>query len=691
MTKKVKLDKRWKEVLFALTGFGPNLLMTLMMAYFTDAVIPTGLVENMAYQSYGGVILVQVIVFPILWTIGRVFDGFVDVPLAAFTDNLKNKTGKRWLPIVISVIPMIISFILCWIPVFGAKGTETLVINDVAYPYVGLGKSIGNAIWIFVWSIVFFASYTLALITFYGSLSDVCENQTQRARVSAYKSVFDTIQYAVIYALVLVILKGVNIPVWKLAIFASPLMLTILIPLFMQTEVTEKVATEVDSSVPIGKSIALTVKSKPFIKWTIVNCVSFFGLQLFLASQNTLISGVMGLEKGWHTTVLNTAAFAPVPLMLFLFNKLRKSKGIRIAYQSALLSFGICILSFCCGGKWIWGDNTLPKLIIGIVGGIIGSWGIGAFFMVPYLIPTAIASVEEEITGKNHSAMYFAVQALATSAVGAISSSLVYNYLKLWAVPGNINSKGVDVGWKCGVSLVPVIVAVACIIGFFVCFFMPKRYTPRTIYEDIKSSSEKSIRALKRDEERITEKAHKQIAEIEASGVEAEQRKILVEEINKKLELRVAKIHLSIASYQKNLDYKFDETVSSGNEEDRVIEKSSLFATAALWVLTGGIFGIVAILLDIKKLRTLNKRLSAYELAIVIISLFVPFMNIWADKIFCDKLEELEKEHKCGIKTRKPLCMVTSAILPLFMNVVAIVSRTENFNRLSDKISGHEN
>ena len=44
--KKVSLNKRWKEVLFAATGFGPNLLMVLMMAYFTDAVIPTGFTES---------------------------------------------------------------------------------------------------------------------------------------------------------------------------------------------------------------------------------------------------------------------------------------------------------------------------------------------------------------------------------------------------------------------------------------------------------------------------------------------------------------------------------------------------------------------------------------------------------------------------------------------------------------------
>ena len=96
MSKQVSLNKRWKEVIFAASGLGPNLLMVLMMAYFTDAVIPTGLTADINFWSYSGVTLVSVIIFPILWTLGRVFDGVIDVPLAALTDSIKSKRGKRF-------------------------------------------------------------------------------------------------------------------------------------------------------------------------------------------------------------------------------------------------------------------------------------------------------------------------------------------------------------------------------------------------------------------------------------------------------------------------------------------------------------------------------------------------------------------------------------------------------------------
>ena len=669
--KKVSLNKRWKEVLFAATGFGPNLLMVLMMAYFTDAVIPTGLKADVGFWSYGGTIIVSTIIFPILWTIGRVFDGVVDVPLAAFTDNLKNKTGKRWIAILIAVAPMVISFILCWIPIFGKSGDLTL------------GQQIGNSVWIFFWSIVFFASYTLALITFYGALSDVCEDQTQRARVSAYKSVFDTISYALVYAAIPAIFKAVGLPIWQVALYGTPLMITILFPIFMQRKVEgEGVASgSEDKTVPIGTSIKLTLESKPFMKWTLVNCVAFFGLQMFLVAQNTLISGVMNLGAGW-AAVLNTCAFAPVPLMLYLFNRLRKRFGVRPVFQSALLSFGLCIFSFCVGSQWFWGDQLMPKLIIGAIGGVIGSWGIGAFFMMPYLIPTSIASVEEEVTGKNHSAMYFAIQALATSIVGAVASSLVYNYLKLWA-----QNPGEATGWKFGVSMVPFIVSVACIAGFFFCFLMPKNYTARTTYLDIKESAERRLPKLEKKRGLYLLKAKE--AEIATKDLTDESAKAVSLKYVEELKAKVTKLDKEIAETKAIINYKFDEAHSIGNEEDRILEKNSMFANVALWVLSGGIFGIVSVLLDFKKFKIAGVKLSGGVKAIAVIACFVPFLGILADYKFKKAFEELEKKHglDLGVKRFVPSMIIFACIpVPFMMNVYSLAIRTAMFNKISDKL-----
>ena len=110
---------------------------------------------------------------------------------------------------------------------------------------------------------------------------------------------------------------------------------------------------------------------------------------------NTLIDGGMGMDGG-QMAILNTCAFAPVPIMLYLFNKVKDRKGIRFAYQTCLISFSVCILSFVLASRFVMGENNVTlQMIIGCVGGVIGSWGIGSFFMMPYLIPAQISSVEE--------------------------------------------------------------------------------------------------------------------------------------------------------------------------------------------------------------------------------------------------------------------------------------------------------
>lgn len=474
------LDKKWKEIVYAASGLGPNLLMVLMMAYYTDAINPVALGEgSLEIFSINGSTLIVVGIWGALWFFGRVFDGLIDIPLAHVTDSMRSKLGRHRTPIAIAFLPMVVGFVMCWIPVGGA--------NQVI-----------NTIWMFFWSLVFFAAYTMCLITLYGSFSKVCTSERQRTRVSSYKSVFDTLGYCLVYALVPLLLNLMNLSLDKFVFILVPLMFTMLIPLFMvkegaKYETPEELAKDEEAKVSLWTSLKLTFTNKPFLKWLAVNCCAFFGLQLFLASMNTLITGVMGLS-GAQMAILNTCAFAPVPLMIFLFYKFKNKIGIRTAYQTCLIAFGLGLLSFVIGSEWLFPTNVTARIVIGCIGGVCASWSIGVFFMTPYLIPSQIAAAETKLTGKNHSAMYFAVQAVVTSIVGAVSSGLIYEYIKQWTTPKIINGvqQYTEIGgelvpetWKCGVTLVPVITAGFCLIGFFLCFLMPKKYTTEVIAKEM--------------------------------------------------------------------------------------------------------------------------------------------------------------------------------------------------------------
>ena len=622
------LDKKWKEFLFAFSGFGPNFLMVLMGSYYSDALNPSSLEMGEQFQAImPGVCYILPALFPILFAIGKVFDGIIDIPFAHITDNLSTKWGRRRPAIAVCFLPMLISYILCWIPV---GGTEAKLFNTL---------------WTTFFSILFFAAYTMCLIAYYGSLSAVCTSEPQRLRVSGYKSFFDTITYCMAYALVPVILSGAQVHIDKLVFVCMPLMLTMLIPLFLIKEGEKYGYPEnegiSDEKLTVGQSLILTFKNKIFRRWTYVNCCTFFGLQMFLSSMNGLIIGGMGMN-GFQMAILNTCAFAPVPVMLYLFNKAKRRYGIRATYQSCLIMFAVAISSFFLGSRFVMGEaNTTAKMVIGVIGGLCGSWSIGAFFMMPYLAPAQISSVEEKLTGRNHSAMYFAGNAVTTSIVGAVSGNLVYEYiknifmakgkglvwaeategmsaseaayLKLFGTQGTASDVASSV-FNFGNLIVPFIVAITCIAGFFLAFKMPRNFTPRILAEEFRAMD-------------------------------------------------------------PNLD------ISMIEEEPKEERSEIIFVQIGLSVLSGFIFGFIwsgILMKSVKNYRKDFKILPAY-----LLSCLIPFVQIAYILRMRKLILETAKEKGVAVKLSAVPLVITSLIFPvLFTNVISLALMQRAMNRI---------
>ena len=465
------LDKRWKELLFSFNSFGPNLMFVLIGAYLTDAINPIGLTANLDTWSISGYCLVLPFMFGVTWALAKVFDGLVDIPLAHLTDNLRTRWGRRRPMFLIAFIPLTLSFFGVWTPL-EFRENSTL-----------------NTIWIGLMLLIFYTSYTLSMITFLGSSSSVCKDDAQRRRVGSYKSFFDTIGYVIVYALLPIFIgKGINIRI--VCLVCSPLLLTMLIPLFMIKE-GEKYGQGKDylpeAKVPFKESLRITLSNRLFLRWAVPNACAYFGLNMFLAAQNALISGLMNLSAS-YAAILNACAFGPVPIMLAIYYKMMSTKGIRFSYRLALGSFAVAILNFCIASEYLMPHNMTARIIIGCIGSVCGSFGIGAFFAMPFMMPAQIAAMEIKVTGKDHTAMYFAIQSLIASIMAAISTGLVYEQLKNIVSPKVID--GVAIAgetWKIGGSLVPVIVSLTCVFGIIMAGKLPKHYTEEIVAEEMQA------------------------------------------------------------------------------------------------------------------------------------------------------------------------------------------------------------
>lgn len=440
-----KLSKK-AEPLFAFSAFGPNLLMIFVTAYLLDAVIPAGLVVNRELWSFTGAAIAAPALFSLFFFIAKIIDGLVDFPVSIWLQNLKAKYGRNKTAIMVGFIPMVVSYILLW------------------NPPMGNGQSAGSALYIAAMALLFFCAYTLTLLAYYNTFAEITENEKSRVRLSSWKSVFDTIGYSIAYALVPMFI-GFGLNIQKIVMYSLPLFLTMIIPMFLLKEGAPQ-ELKAEQKVTLGASLKTAFSNKDFMNYIFVLMAFQFGLQMFLAAQNVIASGVM-LLNGWQIAIMNTAAFAPVPIMILIFNKIQRTRGLRFGLRTALIAFAAAMLIFT-STAFIPGENmTYVRLCIGATGGLVGSFAIAVFFAILYIIPSQIGANEIGKTGRNTSSMLFAIQGLAVQVVSSIAVSLVY-----------INLKGISVFGReeYGMVFVAPIVAIACVVAFFLARRLPKSY-----------------------------------------------------------------------------------------------------------------------------------------------------------------------------------------------------------------------
>lgn len=442
--------KGWKLFLYSMAGFGPNLMMTLVTGYLNDALLaPAGM---SVAKTMTGTILVSAALCSVLFFIAKLIDAVIDIPLAYLSDKMHCKMGRRRMGILLGWVPMVVSFVLIWLPQL----------------YMGMGQTATTIIEAIL-LIIFYSSYTMCLVSYYGSFSTVTEDAKERMRLSHFKAFFDTVQYCVAYALfpslLLTLLGGKDAGAISSALLKlAPLMLTMLIPVIMLKGMPER--EDVDHQVSLTRSIRLSFASRSFRAWLITFFMIHAGLMLFLTGIGTTIpDSLMGIS-GWQITVMNSAAFAPVPLMLILFNFIKKKRGTRFALQTAILAFAFAMFTFAASWKALW-NNQWISFAIGITASTIGSYAVGVFFSSSYYFASQIAANEIAETKIDHSAMYFAVQGLATQIASALSVNLLY--MNLVASP--VNLMGHEEGQF---FLVPAIAGVLMIVAFVCSFTMHK-------------------------------------------------------------------------------------------------------------------------------------------------------------------------------------------------------------------------
>ena len=448
-----KLRKRPAMLLYAASGFGVNLLNLMMGTYLCSALLVGGFGEKeIPFQTYTGHDLVIAAVWGVFIVIARVIDGIIDVPMAAWTDRLKSRFGRRRPAILLGLLPMTLSYVLFLvIPQPGSAG----ILNTVYYG---------------VLLVAFYSSYTLTMVTYYATFTEIVDNVRDRNFIGSVKSVCDFLYFVFGFVAVRKILDGVNIR--AVALFVLPSVLTMVIPLVMIREkstLPEDVQKRREAgeeneedglrkpreTAGLLKSLSATFKNRSFISWMSVYAFMTFGVQLFMGGINEYFSFV-----GMNMKLVMGAAVLPVPLTLLLYHALVKKYGFGFSFRYALLMFAFSM--FALFGVSFIGDGML-KLALSIAAGLISSLGLGSLFAVAYSIPAQLAAEEEKRTGISNSAMYFAVQGLFTGVATALATGVVLTALK-----------GYEAQRSGNIFYMTMISGIAMVIGFLLSYILPR-------------------------------------------------------------------------------------------------------------------------------------------------------------------------------------------------------------------------
>jgi len=433
----MKQLKRWQEPIYAIGGFGPGFLYQIVLTYLLLYYRPAqSLVEK------GAVVLVPAAGWALGMFVARVLDGVIDLPIAGWTDNMKSRWGRRRPLMLIGLIPTAITFILLWYPPVTGKS-------------LGANGHWGNTVYVAVMSSLFFFFYTLIVVPYLAALSEIVTDENSRVRVASWQTFFNTAGYVLTYVVAPIMFDrfGIRGTAWILL----PSIVSFIGPLLVIKEEPTKTAEKsaggaAEADMPLWESVKMTLANKTFRIYMLALATFFFGLQFFLGGIAFMALDMMGLTQSQLGT-MNAAAFAPVPLMLLLFNYLTKKKGAKWAFRLSLLVFAAVMFGFPLA--WDRFNFPLSPYLIGIILGAIASFSIGVFFTIPYAFPAHIAAVEAGETGKDRAGMYFAVQGLINQFVGSLAGSVL---ALLLTVPN-------------GVVFVGPVAAVACIAAFF--FFKP--------------------------------------------------------------------------------------------------------------------------------------------------------------------------------------------------------------------------
>ena len=420
------------------------------LLYFYQPTAASGITSLLPSNKILGFITIMAL----LTGISKVVDAVSDPLVANFSDKLNSRYGRRMSLMRISAIPYAIAVLMIFLAPFTAG-------------------SVGNAIWVGFWLIVYYTAYTFYFIPQRALIPEIIPDAKKRVGYYAVSTALFMGSSAVMYATTLFVSLFKNagldaITSWRLVftIFAVVGMgcLCASAFAFKENDYVKSHATPQDS---IWKSFGIVFRNKNFVMFTIGDLSSYISMAFFQTAMLYYITVLLGIKESQSFIVMAVAiavAICCFPLIVKISKKYNKKLPLLIGSYIFAVVFAFIY----------FGDNLAAlvpgyELVLGIVMGLTVAFPFAAINVLPQSVVSDIIQEDSLVSGINREGIFSAVKTFIEKIAYAVAMVIVSSVLAIGA------SQGEEVGLM-GVKLT----------GIFACVFTVISIVFFHLYDDKK-------------------------------------------------------------------------------------------------------------------------------------------------------------------------------------------------------------
>ena len=370
-----------------------------------------------------------------------------DPLLGQASDRTRTRWGRRVPYILFGTVPLVVAFILVWIPPFGA---------GAAGGTAGGSQSFLSPLFLyFVLAIFLFDGlFTLVVINWTALFPELYPTLAERAEVSTYRQVLGIVGLILGIALPPALYGAIG---WgPMAIIFGVITGAAMFVSLLGTH--EKKEFSLDAPLGLRAALSQTLKNKSFITFVIASMFINFAFVTLTAAVPFYAKYVLKIG-GNATSLMLAAAFVVALPSVYFWSNYAVRHGSRLALIWSLVTFGVATIPF------MFAQN----LIGGLVGTALVGAGLGGLLVLTDLLLSDVVDEDELRTGARREGMYFGINGLFIRLAGSIQAGVTALILTGTGYKADLaqQAAGAVVGLRALMTALPVAGLVVALVAMY--------------------------------------------------------------------------------------------------------------------------------------------------------------------------------------------------------------------------------